>query len=229
MIIKIPECKKINYNKHLNESLFDDDDIFNSTTDIFTDIGQDSVKEYEESELKPKLEKLLYQLDVNNYEIICKGNGIMDVNVHDHLYLVNRKLNNIKFSNFRFNTVDGNCNFSGNNLTDWSKFPKIIKGNLYANFNLLKNFEDAPVIFGDIIASKQNKKSDYPLTKDNYIKIKHNITENSVYAIPVNKFGEIYNINENDNSCIIEFEDKSRQKFKLSDVEYLGKLENLLI
>ena len=35
--------------------------------------------------------------------------------------------------------------------------------------------------------------------------------------------------NEDNNFCIIQFDDNSKHKFKLNEVEYLGKLENLLI
>jgi hypothetical protein len=40
----------------------------------------------------------------------------------------------------------------------------MIKGNCYANFNNLKNFKGAPQILGKIYATKQNKKTEYPLT-----------------------------------------------------------------
>ena len=103
-------------------------------------------------------------------------------------------------------------------------------GNCYANFNNLKNFNGVPTIKGKLIANKQNKKPNYPLTQINYDNFKNkNITENSVYAIPVDRFGLLCSINEDNNFCIIQFDDNSKHKFKLNEVEYLGKLENLLI
>ena len=232
MIIRIPENKNIYYKHHLNEGFFDDEffDEIDTKDEIGDELGRTLTKSYEEETLKPYVEKILKQLGVENFEITCTGNSIVSVDVHDHLYLPNKKLNNLSFTAFYFNKVDGNCNYNGNNLTDWKKFPKYIGGNLYANFNNLKNFEGSPIVTGNVIANKQNKKTDYPLTNDNYINFKnYNITENSVFALPINKIGELYSICENDNTCIIEFKDKSRQKFKLNDIEYLGNLENLLI
>ena len=231
MIISIPENKIIKHNiniKKLNESFFDDD-LFDTQDDLLNDIELKTQLEIE-NELKPKVERILQWLDVENYEINCTGNGIL-VDVHDHLFLPNKKLNH-KLTNtlFKFNIVDGNCNFNNNNLTDWSLFPNEIKGNCFANFNNIKNFNGAPKVHGKIIANKQNKKTDYPLTQENYLHFQNNeITENSVYAIPVNRFGELYSICEEDNSCIIKFKDNTKQKFNLNKVEYLGNIENLLI
>ena len=185
--------------------------------------------EYEETELKPRVERILDELDVENYEIKCTGNGIL-VDVHDNLYLPNKGLNKFDSYLFHFDVVEGSCNYTGNNLTDWSFFPYVIMGNCYANFNNLKNFNGVPTIKGKLIANKQNKKPNYPLTQINYDNFKNkNITENSVYAIPVDRFGLLCSINEDNNFCIIQFDDNSKHKFKLNEVEYLGKLENLLI
>lgn len=231
MIITVPEYKKIQHTNKakskLNESLFGDDwDDVNDETGILS--GNISA-EYEENELKPRVERILDELDVENYEIKCTGNGIL-VDVHDNLYLSNKGLNKFNFSLFHFDVVEGSCNYTGNNLTDWSFFPYIIMGNCYANFNNLKNFNGVPNIKGKLIANKQNKKPNYPLTQINYDNFKNkNVTENSVYAIPVDRFGLLCSVNEDNNFCIIQFDDNSKQKFKLNEVEYLGKLENLLI
>ena len=230
MIISIPESKKLKYNKQyklLNEALFDDIYDDDELDDEIIDSQNAISKELQEIENIAKVEKILYQLDVHNYEIEKTGTGILNVNIHSHLYLSNKNLNRFNFNIFKFNNVDGNVNYSGNKLTNWNLFPKFIQGNLYANFNYLKNFNGAPIIQGDIIATKQYKKTDYPLTKENYLKHRLDVTENSVYALPVNKIGEIYNINENDNSCIIQFKDNTRQKFNLNEVEYLGNIEKL--
>lgn len=228
MIITVPESKKIQHininNKSLNESMFDDWD--DDETGILT---SNISAEYEESELKPRVERILKELDVTNYEIKCTGNGIY-VDVYDHLYLPNKGLNKFDLSLFSFNFVEGSCNFTGNNLTDWNFFPRIIKGNCYANFNNIKNFNGVPEIYGKLVANKQNKKTEYPLTHINYENFKKKkVTENSVYAIPVDRFGLLCSVNEDNNFCIIQFDDNSKQKFKLNEVEYLGKLENLLI
>lgn len=228
MIITVPEYKKIQHiskkPSKLNESLFDDD--FDDETGI---LSSNISAEYEETELKPRVERILDELDVENYEIKCTGNGIL-VDVHDNLYLPNKGLNKFDSYLFHFDVVEGSCNYTGNNLTDWSFFPYVIMGNCYANFNNLKNFNGVPTIKGKLIANKQNKKPNYPLTQINYDNFKNkNITENSVYAIPVDRFGLLYSINEDNNFCIIQFDDNSKQKFKLNEVEYLGKLENLLI
>lgn len=231
MIIKVPNYKKL-YEHHLNESFFDDDLFADDEDEVIGDeYGQKLTKQYEEETLKPYVEKILRQLDVENFEITTTGNGILSVDVHDNLYLPNRNLNNLTFTTFMFNNVDGDCNFNNNKLTDWSKFPLFVGGNLYANFNLLKNFQGVPQVNGKLFVNKQLKKPDYPLTQENYNKFLTygKITENTVFALPVNKIGELYSICENDNSCIIKFKDNSRQKFKLNEVEYLGNLENLLI
>lgn len=228
MIITVPEYKKIQHiskkPSKLNESLFDDD--FDDETGI---LSSNISAEYEETELKPRVERILDELDVENYEIKCTGNGIL-VDVHDNLYLPNKGLNKFDSYLFHFDVVEGSCNYTGNNLTDWSFFPYVIMGNCYANFNNLKNFNGVPTIKGKLIANKQNKKPNYPLTQINYDNFKNkNITENSVYAIPVDRFGLLCSINEDNNFCIIQFDDNSKHKFKLNEVEYLGKLENLLI
>lgn len=228
MIITVPEYKKIQHiskkPSKLNESLFDDD--FDDETGI---LSSNISAEYEETELKPRVERILDELDVENYEIKCTGNGIL-VDVHDNLYLSNKGLNKFDSYLFHFDVVEGSCNYTGNNLTDWSFFPYVIMGNCYANFNNLKNFNGVPTIKGKLIANKQNKKPNYPLTQINYDNFKNkNITENSVYAIPVDRFGLLCSINEDNNFCIIQFDDNSKHKFKLNEVEYLGKLENLLI
>ena len=232
MIITVPEYKKIQHiskkPSKLNESLFDDDfdDDFDDETGI---LSSNISAEYEETELKPRVERILDELDVENYEIKCTGNGIL-VDVHDNLYLPNKGLNKFDSYLFHFDVVEGSCNYTGNNLTDWSFFPYVIMGNCYANFNNLKNFNGVPVIKGKLIANKQNKKPNYPLTQINYDNFKNkNITENSVYAIPVDRFGLLCSINEDNNFCIIQFDDNSKHKFKLNEVEYLGKLETLLI
>ena len=224
MIVSIPKNKILKHK--LNESLFDDD-IFNMDNDLMDTLTDISTKEYEEEQLE-NVKKILNQLDVEGYELKCTGHGIQ-VDVHDHLFLPNKKLHRFNKPIFFFNIVDGDCNFSNNNLTNWYFFPKIIKGNCYANLNNIKNFNGAPIVQGKMIATRQNKRTDYPLTQENYIKHRDNITENSVYAIPVQRMGEIYSICEDDNSCIIKFKDKTRQKFKLNEIEYLGNIENLLI
>lgn len=230
MIIPIPENKIIKHNistKKLNESFWDDD-MFDETNSLINDLEIEDRKRLEEQD-KEKVELTLQQLDVENYEIKCTGCGIL-VDVHDNLFLPNKKLNRFTTNLFKFNIVDGNCNFTNNGLTNWSFFPNMIKGNCYANFNNLKNFKGAPQIIGKIYATKQNKKTDYPLTQENYLHFQNNeITENSVYAIPVNRFGTIYSICEEDYSCIIKFKDNSKQKFKLNEVECLESIENLLI
>lgn len=235
MIITVPTYKqKFNKNKYikLNESLFDDD-IFGEDNDessndtLLNTIG----KEYELNTLKPRVERVLKQLSVENYEIICTGQGI-NVDVHDHLFLPNKKLNKLGISSlFKFNTVDGDCVFTGNNLEDWSLFPRVIYGDCYANFNNIKTFDGAPYIYGDIIANKQNKKSTYPLTKETYDAIvnKSSITENTVYVIPANKKGELCSISERTNTCIVKFDDNTKQKVKLNEVEYIGDILNLII
>ena len=73
MIITVPEYKKIQHTNKakskLNESLFDDDwEDVNDETGILS--GNIST-EYEESELKPRVERILGELEVENYEIKC--------------------------------------------------------------------------------------------------------------------------------------------------------------
>ena len=75
MIIKVPESKKIYYqNSHLNEdntlsfeNIFDDnEDIFNEGDyDLMDEIRQKDIEE----ESIPVVERILYELDVLNYEL----------------------------------------------------------------------------------------------------------------------------------------------------------------
>ena len=101
MIITVPEYKKIQHiskkTSKLNESLFDDfDDDFDDETDL---LSKNINIKYEETELKPRVERILDEFDVENYEIKCTGNGIL-VDVHDNLYLPNKGLN--KFDSYLF-------------------------------------------------------------------------------------------------------------------------------
>ncbi len=237
MIISVPEYKKIRkYNNtkisKLNESLFDD---FDDEDDDFLGLDSDTTlsdnisSEYEETEIKPRVERILDELDVENYEIKCTGHGIL-VDVHDNLYLSNKGLNRMGMQLFKFDEVDGSCNYTGNNLSDWTAFPYIIHGNLYANFNNIKTFDGVPRVFGKIIANKQNKKTKYPLTQENYNKFKQNkLQENKVYVISKDKFGTLHSIQEKMNTCIVKFDNNIKQRFNLNDVEYLGNIENLII
>lgn len=224
MIYTVPNSKKIYYN--LNESIFDDNaDIFNDEVNNTLNI-LGTLTSYYERQI-PVVEQLLNQLDIFNYEIRATNQGL-SVDVHNHLYLPNRNLNNIPFHLFYFNVVDGNVNMSGNNLTDWEKFPKYIKGNCYANFNLIKTFEGAPNVSGIMDARRQKKKTLYPLTNENYIKyMNHTLDENDVYLIKYNQFGKLQSINENENKCVIKCEDNRYYKVKLNEVEYYKKLNEL--
>jgi len=74
---------------------------------------------------------------------------------------------------------------------------------------------------------KQKIKTQYPLTTENYIKYKnHELSENAVYSLMYNDFGELTSINEDKGVCIIQF-DNSRKICKLDEVEYLGNIEDL--
>jgi hypothetical protein len=160
MIYTIPKNKKINFNNKLYESdeslsdLFNDDDVFdlNNKMDGLEEIDGLVREEIAKQNLK-KVENLLYTLGVENFELTVEKDLIL-VDVHDHLYLPNKHLNKFSKNLFKFNIVDGNCNFNNNNLTDWSFFPAIIKGNLYANLNNIKNFNNAPVVYGNIYATR---------------------------------------------------------------------------
>lgn len=223
MIYQVPKNKIVNYKyKQLNENIFDDfaDDenmVYDDT--LLGIISEESI---------PKVKAFLDYNDVYNYEIYTEGLDIL-VDVHNHLFLPNRKLSNIKFS-FIFNTVDGNVNFSGNNLTDWSLFPRHIKGNCYASFNKIKSFDGAPVVDGLMVADKQKTKTIYPLTQSNYEKVMHGqIVENMVYSLKYNKFGYLENINESTNECIVKCEDNKVRTCKLNEVEYIGNIDKLFV
>lgn len=80
-----------------------------------------------------KVIDILNFLDIyDNYELIFKD--IVYINIHNHLSITNvKKLSQLININIcRFNEVDGDCNFSNNDLTDWSLFPLYIKGNCIA-------------------------------------------------------------------------------------------------
>lgn len=235
MIVSIPEYKKIYHNKKykvINEGIIDDffdDEDNEEENDDSEFISSASAKELQKI-YEPKILNILKYLDVQNFEIDYSKTPFL-VDVYDHLYLSHKGLNKMGTLMFRFNKVFGNCNFTGNNLTDWSMFPFYIKGNCYANFNNIKNFDDAPIIDGRLIASKQNKKTQYPLTDENYRKFRDNgkVDENAVYIKSVDKFGSLQDINESDNFCSVKLENNITHRYKLDDVEYLGNIENLLL
>lgn len=220
MIIRVPKYKKI------NESFFDDidDDISVDVSDV---AGQTAIQIYEEETVKPMVEKLLNMWHVQHYTITCTGNGVV-VDVNDDLNLSYKKLNQISFKYWGFGTVTGNVNYTGNKLANWDKFPREIKGSVYANNNYLKNFNNAPIIHGNIIASKQLCKSDYILTKQNYLS-SGSVTENSVYVISKNAYGELTGINEEKQYCTVKLQNDKHIKCKLDDVDCLDKITNLLV
>lgn len=230
MIITVPEHKKIYYSdipdtlyKPINESFFDDPDDY--IDDPYSSLRTDIIKNSEE-QLVPRVEKILFQLNIPDYDINCTGNGIY-VNIPDHLFLPNRGLNKYDWTLFRFGEILGDVNFSNNGLTNWNAFPTLIHGNCIANFNYIHNFYGAPTIEGRINMLKQKIKTQYPLTTENYIKYKnHELSENAVYSLMYNDFGELTSINEDKGVCVIQF-DNSRKICKLDEVEYLGNIENL--
>lgn len=248
MIVRIPKHKK-----RLNESFFDDmfdehdpeeissdndnsffDDDLNMD-DIAAQSVQDEVvttygKEYEENTVKPKVEKLMDYWDVENYDLTCTGKGVQ-IDVHNHLYLPNKKLYTFNDPEWFFGTVDGNVIFTNNKLSSWKLFPKIIKGDCIANFNNIKNFIGVPEIYGYIDAVKQNKKTDYPLTQENYNNRYNlnNIKENSVYIISKDMFGTLKNINESKSYCVVKDINGYLHKCKLDDINCLTSITNLIL
>lgn len=236
MIVTVPEYKKIYYNdiinesKALNENLynFDSTDYMDDDDDPYEEVSRDAMKEYEITDLIPKVERILFQLNVPVYNLKPTGNGIV-VDVPDHLFLPNKKLYTYDWSMFAFGEVLGDVNFSNNRLTNWSCFPSIIRGKCIANQNYITDFNGVPDIKGKIEASRQKIKTKYPLTTENYIKYKnHELTENSVYSIKYNEFGELVGINENEGTCLVQFSTAKKECF-LNEVEYLGNIDNLMI
>lgn len=227
MIITVPESKKIYYDKEnsLNENnnfmfddILDDPEIDNVALDIAAANFYKMQKQH--------VIDVLTELDVHNYTITVSDYGIQ-VDVNNHLFLPNKKLN--RFDGlFHFGTVEGNCNFTGNNLTNWSMFPQVIYGNCMANFNNLKNFDGAPRnIKGKLFATKQNKKTEYPLTDENYrLYVNNQFHENFVYSIRHKKFGELKSIHESNNTCVVEIEGK-KYTCMLNQVNFLGHADDL--
>lgn len=239
MIVKVPEYKKLYYNEtytnknmQLNESNLNRFDL-----DILDDDEGEELMFSDKvfhpgllQAMEPKIKRILYQLNIVNFTIKQENNAYdFVVDVNDHLFLPNKHLNSFTQQLFRFGTVKGNCNFAGNNLQDWSLFPSRIEGNCIANFNNIKNFNGAPEILGKVMASKQNKKTDYPLTDENYrLYMEKRFNENFVFSKKYNKFGKLLSIHESNNTCVIEI-DNDKKVCKLNEVEYLGTIENLFI
>ena len=229
MIISVPENKKLQKGySTINEALsFDVGDIF-----------QEDIPEYDPTE-NSHSEKifinrailLLKNLKIlHNYDIEYDNENIF-VDIHDHLSLPNLRIELYleKFPWFHFRTVDGDCNFSNCKLSNWEFFPTTIKGDCYANFNRIKDFNGVPNIEGDLFAEKQKTKCAYPLTLENYIKYKNGtLLENKVHILSIDEYGEIVDINENKNYATIKFNDGTLERFKLNDIDCLESFANLL-
>lgn len=224
MIVSIPENKKIQKYSPLNESFFTDID------DESQDYSEELSNNIKLMALQPVIEKTLEALDVHNFDIVVIDNYTIGVNVHGHLFLPNCNLA-LKYNPklFKFNVIDGDCNFSGNNLTDWSRFPNFIKGNCIANFNKLKSFDGAPDVLGEMYALKQRTKTKYPLNSVNYKKyINGELSENRVYIISANKYGNLLNINESKNNAAVKLENGLMGVYKLDDIVCLSNIDKLL-
>lgn len=224
-IITVPESKKL---KSLNEGFFDDVD--NSTDTMQDDTTTLSAvaainAQYEESTLKPKVIEWLDTHAVENYTINCTGNGIL-VDVDNHLILPNLKLE--KFPGFRFNNVRGNCNFSNNRFTDFSQFPRIIGGNLMANFNYIRSFNNAPIVKGKVYMDRQRIRTLYKLNQENFDKVKNgeSILENQVYVIPADQYGTLIDVNEG--QCKVLYENNTIGIYNTDDVEVINGLQYLI-
>lgn len=232
MIIRVPEHKKIYYSQVLKDNTLNESKGIRGLNDLLGDDRMRSLRdkfqwEYVES-LIPHAKEMLYYLDVTNYDIEVKFDGLV-VNVNDHLFLPNRNLNVFKNEVFTFGEVKGNVNLSGNKLTDWTIFPKIIYGNCEAQYNFIKSFDGAPEVHGKMRADRQNKKPRYPLTDENYrLYCDGQLTENYVYLLDENTIGKLKSINENDGTCIVSVNGKNHV-YDLDRVEYFGNIENLFI
>ena len=225
---KLTILLKDSYNLHLNESFFDDleDDLFNDSDESISSLIN---TKYEEETVLPELKNLLEKWSINDYEYECTGNGIR-VDVNESLYLPNMKLNKFSFNDWYFGTVNGDVYYTGNNLTSWKAFPENIKGNCYAALNKLKNFNGAPNVSGKMIAEKQNTKTDYPLTQENYNnRFRIGTNENSVYVISQDTFGTLKDINESKKYCVVKLDNGNIVKCRLNDVNCLAPITDLLI
>ena len=222
MVISIPESKKINMNyKRLNESFVDDEDEIETNLDdmIYSKIFKIQ---------KPKVEEFLNNFGIKNYEIKLVDQDII-VDVNDNLYLPNVNLSKIYNGKlFKFGYVEGICNFSNNGLTDWSLFPKTIKGNLYANFNKIKDFEGVPQVYGHVYAEKQKTNTKYVLSDANYVEYKiGTLLENKVHILSTDQYGELVSINESLDNALVKLLDGSTKQFRLNDIDCLAPLEKL--
>ena len=233
MIITVPEYRKIyynevleNYNKPLNES---------KVFDIIGQMPNDRRKQLrDESVLNgvieriPFTERILMQWDVFNYRLEPTLKGLY-VDVDNNLFLPNKNLYAFDTTMFIFREVKGDVNFSGNKLTNWEFFPRIIHGNCYAQFNYLKNFDGAPEVLGKMVADRQHKKPRYPLTDENYkLYTSGELTENTVYLIDEEKFGVLKSINEDTGKCAVLLNGKVKL-YNLDRVEYFGNVKDLFI
>ena len=225
MIVRVPEYK------HINESFFDDieDDLFDAGANADYNLQGIVNTKFEEDTIVPNVKHILDRWNVTDYDIECTGNGVI-VNVNSNLYLPNKSLYKFSFNHWYFGTVEGDVYFTGNKLTSWKAFPQIIKGNCYANLNNIKNFKGAPNVEGKMVAAKQNVKTDYPLTQENYNKrFSINVNENSVYVISKDKFGSLKDINEAKGYCVVKLENGEITKCKLNDVNCLDSITNILL
>lgn len=207
-IIRVPQHKKLTKlyeyntnqnNPQLNEGFFDNDDneeIFSDNTD--DDLIQNNIYQEIEKDDIPKVEEWLNQNKIESYDIRTTGKGI-EVDVHEHLSLPNHRLLSIP-NIFRFNAVEGNCNFANNKFTSFKFFPRIIYGDCNASFNYISDFSFAPVVHGKMYALKQKVRTKYPLSHENYLKYIKNpdafIQERQIVQLKNGEYGSLIGINE---------------------------------
>lgn len=218
--------KILNIKKGIIKENFDDfeniDDFFDNIEDFYSNDIEQSIKDKDliRDKLIEDIHKEMKLLGISErmYEIeeLIDSFG---VHVKGSIWIPSR---NISKFNVNILSVENDVNITKNRFRSLSSLPKVIKGNLFCNYNFIKNFDDAPYVKGIVEAYKQREKTDYPLTYEKYLEIREhvkNLKENKVYIPKLGQIGYLKDLNESKNKGTVLLKDGKIARLSLEDIE----------